>query len=177
MKYGCVLGLGCECECRYGIRRLKIIKKYFYLYFLYIFTIKIFLKNTLLCLDLQNKERRRQETHYYASEVGISAVSAKFKADFGLFRPFRSSVDITRYGRYGPIMAESARFSVNRAELVRIREKKKLRHGTDTRATASAASDLGAVSSQPRPCFLGQNLDTVPYVLFLRFFLKIQSCD
>ena len=137
MKYGCVLGLGCGCECRYGIRRLKIIKKYFYLYFLYIFTIKIFLKNTLLCLDLQNKERRRQETHYYASEVGISAVPAKFKADFGLFRPFRSSVDITRYGRYGPIMAESARFGVNRAELVRIREKKKLRRGTDTWATAS----------------------------------------
>ena len=29
---------------------------------MYIFTIKIFLKNTLLCLDSQNKGRRRQET-------------------------------------------------------------------------------------------------------------------
>ena len=37
------------------------LKKY-YLYFLYIFTIKIFLKNTLYVLGSQNKERRRQET-------------------------------------------------------------------------------------------------------------------
>ena len=44
-------------------RRLKNYLKYFYLYFLYIFTIKIFLKNTLLGLDSHNKERRRQETH------------------------------------------------------------------------------------------------------------------
>ena len=44
------------------VRQLKNYLKYFYLYFLYIFTIKIFLKNTLLCLDSQNKERRRQET-------------------------------------------------------------------------------------------------------------------
>ena len=43
---------------RVRVRRLKN----YYLYFLYIFTIKIFLKNTLLCLDSQNKERRRQET-------------------------------------------------------------------------------------------------------------------
>ena len=72
-----------------------------------------------------------------------AAVPAKFKADFGLFRPFRSSVDITRYGRYGPIMAESAWFGVNRAELVRIREKKKLRRGTDTRATSSGCVGFG----------------------------------
>ena len=41
---------------------IKKLLKYFYLYFLYIFTIKILLKNTLLCLDSQNKERKRQET-------------------------------------------------------------------------------------------------------------------
>ena len=41
------------------MRRLKNYQNFF---FLYIFTIKIFLKNTLLCLDSQNKERRRQET-------------------------------------------------------------------------------------------------------------------
>ena len=51
--------VGCGCG---GTRRLKNYLKYFYLYFLYIFTIKILLKNTLLCLDSQNKERRRQET-------------------------------------------------------------------------------------------------------------------
>ena len=46
-------------------------------------------------LDSQNKERRRQETHYYVSEVGISAVPARFKADFVLFWPFWSPVDTT----------------------------------------------------------------------------------
>ena len=90
--------------------------------------------------------------------MGISTVPAKFKADFGLFRPFRSSVDITRYGRYGPIMAESARFGVNRAELVRIREKKKSSDAAPTRGqphrTPHLASDLGVAPSQPHPCFL-----------------------
>ena len=51
--------VGCGCG---GVWLLKNYYKYFYLYFLYIFTIKIFLKNILLCLDSQNKERRRQET-------------------------------------------------------------------------------------------------------------------
>ena len=46
---------------RWGLVIKKLIK-YFYLYFLYIFTIKIFLKNTLYILGSQNKERRRQET-------------------------------------------------------------------------------------------------------------------
>ena len=41
-----------------GVRQLKN----YYLYFLYIFIIKIFLKNTLYVLGSQNKERRRQET-------------------------------------------------------------------------------------------------------------------
>ena len=148
MKHGCIFRFGCGTGVRLGnlweswvrvrvrVRRLKN----YYLYFLYIFTIKIFLKNTLLCLDLQNKERRRQETHYYASEVGISTVPAKFKAYFGLFRPFQSPVNMTWYDRYSPIMAESARFGANWAELVRIREKKKLRRGTDARATTSDAT-------------------------------------
>ena len=47
---------------RTRVRRLKNYLKYFYLYFLYIFTIKIFLKNTLYVLGSQNKERRRKET-------------------------------------------------------------------------------------------------------------------
>ena len=46
---------------RVWVRWLKIYLKYFYLYFLYIFTIKIFLKSTLYVLPSQNKERRRQE--------------------------------------------------------------------------------------------------------------------
>ena len=52
----------------------------------------------LLCLDSQNKERRKQETHYYASEVGISVVPARF-------RPIST---ILVAGRYDSIMAESA---------------------------------------------------------------------
>ena len=41
-----------------GVQQLKN----YYLYFLYMFTIKIFLKNTLYVLGSQSKERRRQET-------------------------------------------------------------------------------------------------------------------
>ena len=61
-------GLGNFWKSRVRVRQDSAIKKLlkiflfiFYLYFLYIFTIKIFLKNTLLCLDSQNK-KRRQET-------------------------------------------------------------------------------------------------------------------
>ena len=139
-------GLGNFWKSRVRVRQDSAIKKLlkiflfiFYLYFLYIFTIKIFLKNTLLCLDSQNKERRRQETHYYASEVGILATSARFKADFGLFSRFnlfRTPADMTQYGRYGPILTESAQFgpnlsrvSANQAKSARIwgKKKKKLR--------------------------------------------------
>ena len=55
----------------------------------------------------------------------VSALTAIFKADFGRFRPFfglfrpyrlhRPLADTTRYGRYGPILAESARFGANRS--------------------------------------------------------------
>ena len=94
---GAGAGLGNFWKNRVQVQRDLTIKKLF----------KIFLKNILLCLDSQNKERRRQETHFYASEVGISAVLARGKADFDLFWPFRSPVDTTRYGRYGPIQRES----------------------------------------------------------------------
>ena len=114
--------VGCGCN---GNRRLNKYYKYFYLWFLYIFTIKIFLKNTLLCPDSQNKERR------------ISAVPATFKADFGLFRPYRSPVDTIRYGRYGPILAKSARFNMNRAASTQIQEKKKKKNQTWHRRTGS----------------------------------------
>ena len=56
----------------------------------------------------------------------VSAFPAIFKADFGRFRP------VSAAGRYGPILAESTRFGVNRsgfgtnrAESARNREKKK----------------------------------------------------
>ena len=101
--------VGCGCRCS-KTRQLKNYKKYFYLYFLYIFTIKIFLKNTLLCLDSQKKERRRQ----------VSAFPAIFKADFGRFQHVSAISGLFRsyrpqYGRYGPILAESAQFRANQS--------------------------------------------------------------
>ena len=91
----------------------------------------------------------------------ISAVS-------GLFRPYRPSANTTRYGRYGPILAESARFGANRsrfgtnqAALAQIeprrresekKKKKKTQTRTDARATVS---DAGVAPLVPRPCFLG----------------------
>ena len=99
-----------EAQVRFGTRVRVQDSEIFCIYienifFLYIFTIKILLKNTLLCLDSQNKERRRQETHYYASEVGISAVPARFKANFGLFQPFQSPADMTRFWPNQPGLA------------------------------------------------------------------------
>ena len=54
-------------------------------------------------LDSQNKERRRQETHYYALEVGISVVSARFKANFSMFRLFQSVSTVSVTSRNDPI--------------------------------------------------------------------------
>ena len=106
----------------------------------------------------------------------FSALTAIFKADFGLFRPFfglfrpyRPPADTTRYGRYGPILAESARFGANRSRFgtnraasARIEpsrresEKKKKKKKTQTRSDARAtASDAGAAPLVPRPCILG----------------------
>ena len=45
-----------------GAATKKLLKIFLFIFSIYIFTIKIFLKNTLLCLDSQNKERRWQET-------------------------------------------------------------------------------------------------------------------
>ena len=128
--------------------------------------LKIFLKNTLICLDSQNKERRRQETHFYASEVGISAVLARGKADFGLFRPFRSPADTTQYGRYGPVRRE---LKPNRRESsqvntnLRKKKKKKLRRGTDAWATASdtVSSRVGlGCSTLPTTSMLSRKAST-----------------
>ena len=63
-------GVGC------GAKKLL---KIFYLYFLYIFTIKIFLKNTLLCLDLQNKERRRQERQNKKEATNIQSKTEEWQ--------------------------------------------------------------------------------------------------
>ena len=72
--------------------------------------------------------------------MGISTTPARFNADFGLFWPFRSLANTIQYGQYGPILAESVRFGVNRSQVnvnPREKKKKKFRRGTNTRATAS----------------------------------------
>ena len=104
---------------------------------LYIFTIKIFLKNTLLCLNSQNKERRRQETQNKKEntkevtniqnkieEGQILDVWASFKADFdysGMIqgRFWLVSAILVRFGHFGrwplrPDSANMARFWPNR---------------------------------------------------------------
>ena len=134
--------------------------------FLFIFSIKIFLKNTLLYLDSQNKERGRQETPLRSE---FWRFPASFKADFGRFRPVSAVSVAGQYdliwpirpdsGRISPVQCESkpirsksSRFGTNRAESAQFRgKKKKLRRGTDARATAS---DAGAAPSQPRLFFL-----------------------
>ena len=125
------------------VRRDSAIKKLLKI-FIFIFSIyfyyKIFLKNTLLCLDSQKKERRRQ----------VSAFPAIFKADFGRFRHVSAVSAAGRYdpiwpmrpdfGRISPvwrelkpIRLESSRVSANWAESVRIWEKKKKRRRERTR--------------------------------------------
>ena len=111
---------------------IKKLLKIFLFNFLYIFTIKIFLKNIFLCLDSQKKERRRQ----------VSAFPAIFKANFGRFRQVSAISPAGRYdpiwpirpdfGRISlvrrkskPIWHELSRIGANRAESVRIRGKKK----------------------------------------------------
>ena len=96
----------------------------------------------------------------------ISAVPAWFKADVGLFRPFRlfrSPADMTPirldFGLIVPVRCESARIEV---ESVRIepsrsesmKKKKKLKRA-GSRTPHRAASDSGAAPSQPRPCIIG----------------------
>ena len=120
----------------------------------------------------------------------VSTFKAIFKADFGRFRPvpavFRPVSVVSAASRYGsiwpiqpdfdrisqirreskPIRHESSRIGANRAESVRIREKKKKNADAVRRAgnrvgrrvPRRAASDTGAAPLVPRPCFLGFKL-------------------
>ena len=132
------------------------------------------------------KERRMQ----------FSALTAIIKADFGRFRPvpavFRpisavsaaDTADTTRYGRYGPILAESARFGTNRAASARIEpsrresEKKKKKKNADAVrrtgnrvgrgcGTSGAASVLSSLSSSLSKLFISQSHHTFKLSLFL----------
>ena len=73
-----------------------------------------------------------------------------FSAVSRLFQPYRSLVDTIQYGRYDLILAKLARFNVNQAASMQIQEKKKkLKRGTDARATTSdAVSRVGPCRTQ-----------------------------
>ena len=123
------------------------------------------------------KQRKKKAKN--TSKVRILDVPVSFKAYFGLFRPYRLPANTIRYGRYGLILAESARFGVNwsrfgvnRAASARIelswRESEKKKKKTQTRhrragncikrgcGTLPAASMLSRV-----PCFQGAQLRQV----------------
>ena len=85
---------------------IKKLLKIFLFNFLYIFTIKIFLKNIFLCLDSQKKERRRQ----------VSAFPAIFKANFGRFRQVSAISPAGRYDPIWPIRPDFGRISPVRRE-------------------------------------------------------------
>ena len=71
-----------------GTRQLKN----YYLYFLYIFTIKIFLKNTLLCLDSPKKKKRIRQVSAF---LAVSGMFWPFPAYFGRIgrRPIQPDMD------------------------------------------------------------------------------------
>ena len=95
---------------RTRVRRLKNYLKYFYLYFLYIFTIKIFLKNTLYVLGSQNKERRRKETQNKRKTQKKQQIF-KIKLRNDRFRMFGPHSKIGCFGmiqgRFRPVSATS----------------------------------------------------------------------
>ena len=117
MKHECISGLECGTQqflkSRVRVRWDSAIKKLLKI-FLFIFSIKIFLKNTLLYLDSQNKERRRQETQNKKEKTKevtntlnkikegqfrmFGPHSKPISACFGLFWPFWSRADTTRFG-------------------------------------------------------------------------------
>ena len=164
---------------RVRVRRdlaIKKLLKIFLFNFLYIFTIKIFLKNTLLCLDSQKKKKKKKKASFGFSGH-FQGRFHPFPASFGRFRPVSA---ISAAGQYDPIWPirpdfgrispvrrkskpiwhESSRIGANRAASARIEphrreseKKKKTQTRTDAWATASNASAAPLV---PRPCFLDQ---------------------
>ena len=127
----------------------------------------------------------------------VSDFPTILKADFGRFRPFsglfrpyrqyRPPADTSwygRYGRYGPILAESARFGANRSRFgtnrsasARIRGKKnpdavrRAGNRVGRRVPRRAASNAGAAPLVPRPCFLAYHV-SITFFRWLFLFLS-----
>ena len=158
---------GCGCRCG-GTRRLKNYYKYFYLYFLYIFTIKIFLKNTYYALI--HKKRKKNASFGFSSH--IQGRFRPFPACFGRIgrRPIRP--DMADKARFWPnqpgstrIEADSARIKPHRRESSRVSANPRKKKNADAvrragnrvghRIPRRATSDAGAAPLVQRPCFLG----------------------
>ena len=112
---------------------------------------------------IHKKRKKNASFRFYSHTQGrfrpFPACFGLIRPISGLFRPYRQyrpPADTSRYGRYGPILAESARFGANRsrfgtnrAALARIepsrresektKKKKKTQTRSDARATASDA--------------------------------------
>ena len=121
----------------------------------------------------------------------ISAVLTRFKADFNRFGPFLlfwSPADTARFWLNQP---NSTRIGVNRSRVnANPIKKKKKKARTQHRRTGNqvgrcvpcwAASNSGAVPSQPHPCFLGFLSLKHDLLLFyhalIPFFFKCQTIN
>ena len=114
---------------------IKKLLKYFYLYFLYIFTIKIFLKNTYYALI--HKKRKKNASFGFSSRIQ------------GRFRPFPAC-----FGRIGrrpirPDMVNTARFWPNQSDSMRI-EADSARIEADSARIEPHRRESSRVSANPR---------------------------
>ena len=165
----------------------KLLKIFLFIFSIYIFTIKIFLKNTYYVLI--HKKRKKKESFGFSGHIQgqfrpFPACFGRFPACFGRIgrQPIRPD-----FGRISPVQRkskpiqhESSRISANRAESARIQEKKKKNTDADRRAgnrvgrgcgTSGAVSVLPSCSDQ----YLSPNEDFSDLDL-LQFF-RLQGSD
>ena len=183
MKHKCIsrFRCGCGCETRQFLKKkgegvtIKKLLKIFL--FIYIFTIKIFLKNTLSCLDSQNKERRRQETHTHTNKKNktkqkkqqifrIKLRNDRFRifgphlklisAILALFWPISTITVVGRYDLIWPIQLDFGRIVPVWRELARIEAELtqiyKKRKKKKEKEKVRRGTDARAAMSDATPC-------------------------
>ena len=133
---------------------IKKIKKYFYLYFLYIITIKIFLKNTYYALI--HKKRKKNASFGFSGHIQgrfrpFPACFGHFPACFGRIGHRSIRLDMADTARFWPnqpgsvqIEADSARIEPHWRESSRVcanpRKKKTKKKKTQIRSDAQATT-------------------------------------
>ena len=159
------------------VRRDSAIKKLLKI-FIFIFSIyfyyKIFLKNTLLCLDSQ-KERKKKASFGFSGH--IQGRFRPFPACFGRFSAYFGRPDMADTARFWPNQLGSARIEANSTRIephwsessrvgANLRKKKNAdadrRAGNRVRRRVPhrVASDTGAAPLVPRSCFLAYESST-----------------